>query len=254
MMNNALNNSRFFDYKHNAFFEKLRYRLIVSLTAILFLDYVFAAWINGADHANEHLWQSLSYGGFMILILATNLSRFDLIPNYWRKIKVFTEDLPNAKRIKPSRDAVFNYVRRVPEIAIGGLPNIIRANVVYPKNFIGQRVGIDNVPNNDLLENVLTSTHYGSLKDRKIVMGNDAEEISDGDPDWFLLELDEPLKLDGSDCYHFLIRFKAMKPSLTYDKDLVVLLCTFHKEKNIEKDQISYKELENLGWTIVNKA
>ena len=256
MINNTLNNATSFDYKQNAYFDNLRFYIVTALGAILFLDYILTGWIHGASEANQHFWGIISSGGIMILVIATNLSRFDLIPGYWRNVELLPEGQSAGAGKSQEHGEVGGHLNQVaPKGGVAtALAGIFSANSVYPKNFVGQRVEIDNYVHNEELEDALTETVYGTLMDRKIIKEDEDDDLSLGDPDWFLLQLDEPLKLDNQEHQLFLMQFKSKNPELDYDEDLMALLTVAKVEKDLFREPVCSRDLENLGWIIVNKA
>ncbi len=265
MLNNGINFSSAFNYQNNVFYDNLRFYVIVILSGIFFLDYFFIGWQKGASMANEQLWYNLAGGGLLIFILAIKLSRFDLVPNYWQRITVFTENLP---RLKKREDFSGGYEEHYLNKAdpkksmfggfdpglLGGVPNLISANLVYPKNFIHQRITIDRYANNRRLDGILSKRYLGLFLKRIIVSHSDSPDpSSEGDPDWFLLEMEAPVSISGKPCSQFLLKFKSKNPALSYDEDLMGLLC-LTEDKNPKSEPIFWEDLTNYGWVLVNKA
>ncbi|GAB4299678.1 MAG: hypothetical protein Kow0068_23140 [Marinilabiliales bacterium] len=86
MINNALNNSEFFDYNIRLNTKRLRFYIVTILSSILIFEYVSISWIYGPKAANATILNSSIFGSIIIFFLASRLSLFDLVKKQWRII------------------------------------------------------------------------------------------------------------------------------------------------------------------------
>ncbi len=86
IINNSLNQSPFFDYKHRLRPYKLMSYLVIALTAVLVFEYLTVGLHYGSLVANRSLLNASANGSFMILVLAVGLSRIELVKGAWRGI------------------------------------------------------------------------------------------------------------------------------------------------------------------------
>jgi protease PrsW len=88
MINNALNNSTFFDREKLAQAGSVKYFLIVALTIIFLFEYTVLMIKNGPDTANPGLFSSIARGSFLIALISLKLSNLNLRRGVWMPIRV----------------------------------------------------------------------------------------------------------------------------------------------------------------------
>ncbi|NJM94479.1 MAG: PrsW family intramembrane metalloprotease, partial [Cytophagales bacterium] len=103
LINNAINNSKYFTYQFQIEADRIQSYLVLALTGILVVEYVAMAWQHGQAEAHRGLWQAVLGGSFPILFLATKLSRFDIVKNYWRQLTFSLMSIQNfvMNNVKP---------------------------------------------------------------------------------------------------------------------------------------------------------
>jgi len=221
IMNNALNNSRYFSYDISIEGEKLSFYLVISLTAILVFEYISIGWIYGASAANSGLSESSITGSVLILFLATRLSRFDLIKKHWN-------------RLVPSLNP-FRYS-------------------IQPINYVGLNITIQNYKNNKRTGRFLPKPVTGRIIDRVIIYNESVWDFKRRitETNWFLIKLESPLKYGSYINDHILLKFRRRSPKLKKEKDLLgkVLLI---KDKNVpDSGKVLRERLKLLGGVVVN--
>ncbi len=252
LLNNCLNNSSLFDYQTNRYFDAIRFNTIVFLSGILALDYLVTGWNEGASTANGAIWKMIISGGFMIGVLGINLSRFDLIPGFWRKLE-FWPDYEEFMKLDMSKRTINNVKLVGIEGAMDMWGNLIKGNMVYPKNFVGRQVVIQNYPYNDQLVSKLNNGKVGSFQKRVILEEKTKNGSAKQFPDWFVLKLEEPILIDSQYYTKWFLRFRKANPYLNFDKDLLALLVYSPYPEEYEKSTIQKDNLVNMGWVVVNK-
>lgn len=89
MINNCLNISSAFHYEKQFSINQSTILLLTGLTAVILLEFVLTAIDSGAHFANESLKYSMLGGGYLLVVLSTNLSKIDLAKDHWEKIDLF---------------------------------------------------------------------------------------------------------------------------------------------------------------------
>lgn len=159
VINNCLNNSynRRIIWTYNP--DKLNSYLLYSLSAIFLFEYVLVGGRFSAEIANAELKKDLSSGFFLLIFLTTKLSKFDVIPNYWAPLKFWDwNTLFSLPRVEPKK---FN------------LDDIIGAKL-----------------------ELKAYGEYGVLSKHLPIKGEVVKrELLSWEKDWFLVKLDEPIKV-----------------------------------------------------------
>ncbi|MFL2582507.1 MAG: PrsW family glutamic-type intramembrane protease [Flavobacteriales bacterium] len=172
VINNCLNNSynRSIIWTYNP--EKLNSYLLFGLSAIFLLEYVLVAWRFNADIANAELKKDLSSGFFLLIFLTAKLSKFDVIPNYWAPLKFWDwNTLFSIPRVEPQK---FNL-----------------------QEIIGLKIELRNYGD------------YGVLSGHLPIRGEVVKrELLSWEKDWYLIKLDEPLKVAWKKQHFILLKTK----------------------------------------------
>jgi hypothetical protein len=88
VLNNALNNSKFFTYKKVVSPNKVAGRILLYYSIVYATQYIMITYKDGIGTAFGYFVVSLFTSGFVIIISAVRLSRFKLIKNKWNRIKL----------------------------------------------------------------------------------------------------------------------------------------------------------------------
>ncbi len=99
MKNNAINVSNFYSPKVSLNNDRLRFYLIISLTALLMLAYILVALMDGTNVATSYLLHELLAYGYLVFYLAFGVSRFKIVPDRWNPFRVpFSFIVPRPRK------------------------------------------------------------------------------------------------------------------------------------------------------------
>ncbi len=200
-----INQSPDFDYTILDRKFKLQFQLVYGLLGILLFEYICIGFKFGDEVANDLLVMALLTGSYLILYLATSLGRLDLIKGYWKPVQV------------PLR--ISDYI----------IPKMIN-----PKLFIGQRITIRSGKYNKKLAKL--GPLNGEIIDRKVLIK---------DTNWFVVQLDEPIKMKREDIKSVLIKFYHDDANLNEHASLRVLV-RMPRSNSALKPLILPKKMFNL--------
>lgn len=88
ILNNAINSSPFFSYKHPIEPNKLSYRLLIYYGVVFFSAFVLNSVEKGIEKAAYDLLHSLYFAGIIVAICCIRLSRFTLLKGHWFPLKI----------------------------------------------------------------------------------------------------------------------------------------------------------------------
>ncbi|MFM7024358.1 MAG: PrsW family intramembrane metalloprotease [Flavobacteriales bacterium] len=88
MINNCLNISPLFNKEISFDITKANILLLSGLCSVFLLEFILTALNEGAEYANEALKYSMLAGGYLVVLLSTNLSKIDLVKDAWEKINL----------------------------------------------------------------------------------------------------------------------------------------------------------------------
>lgn len=205
LLNNSLNNSKFFNFEFNNKFNIIQIVIGVNLSLVMIIEYTLNALNYGYVAANSKLLYQMLVYGVVISFFISRLARYDLVKGYWRNV-VF-----NGYESGGYMYHKFN--------VLAYLGNFFLLNRITPRNYVGKTIQLTNplagFAKNDLFKDFSVSKINGKIKDRVIFRKpilNKNKTLYVQDPQWFLLELDseciEP-KLQGI----YALVFKFMKPT-----------------------------------------
>ena len=86
MINNTINNSKYFDYSIDYKHDFVKYRLAILLTSLLVLSFLLNGLTEGRIDALNSYLSSLVWSGLLIIFYVGYASSFDLFKGYWRPI------------------------------------------------------------------------------------------------------------------------------------------------------------------------
>ena len=172
VINNCLNNSynRRIIWTYNP--DKLNSYLLYSLSAIFLFEYVLVGGRFSADIANAELKKDLSSGFFLLIFLTTKLSKFDVIPNYWAPLKFWD----------------WNTLFSLPRVTT-------------------KKFNLDDILGSKI--EIKSYGEYGVLSKHLPVKGEVVRrELLSWEKDWYLIKLDEPIKVAWKQQYFVLLKTK----------------------------------------------
>jgi RsiW-degrading membrane proteinase PrsW (M82 family) len=92
-INNCINNSPNFNNTYLQSNPKIYNLILFGISAIFLSEYVMVSFLFGIEEGNNELQKDFYSGLFLLLFLSKNMSRFDWIPNYWMRFKIWDWDL-----------------------------------------------------------------------------------------------------------------------------------------------------------------
>ncbi len=92
-INNCLNNSLNFNNSNLQSNPKIYNLILFGLVSIFLSEYVMVSYLFGKHEGNIELQKDFYSGLFLLLFLSKNMSRYDWIPNYWMRFKIWDWDL-----------------------------------------------------------------------------------------------------------------------------------------------------------------
>jgi hypothetical protein len=205
LINNAINNSKYFDYGITFKQDEVKFKIAEYLMFILIVNYLFVGLISGKKEANVQYFISLSYGGLLILFYVSSISSFDLVKGYWRPIR-FQFSEPNAEAFPGARGA-------------STLRKIFTSNIIQPLNHVGKKIKLHSPRyNQDLLE--IFTIGEGQIVDRlRMIIKSKKKLIEDNN--WFLVQLVDPLDISNDfEDKKILIKIKDTFASFLHDEHI----------------------------------
>ncbi len=233
LINNTLNNSMYFNYRISLVSEKLMLFVSLSLVVVLVFEYVAKGWLLGQETANDLLYGTIILYGMFILFFTSNLTQFDLIKGYWRKVRFETE---GEKVEIYSPIDIFYYLKRFFDL-----------NTQYPQNFVGMDIEMKAHPNNQQLTPHIQSHVKGKFIDRIILdtIGKDGKVFQDSR--WFLVALFDPINVTGYLNDHVLIRFQNVDVTPDYEKKQWIQVLLIPKSEVLSSRHLDRNSFTNYG-------
>ncbi len=180
IINNAINNSKYFDYSISFKHNEVKFKTAEYLMFILIVNYFFNGLESGKTTANIDYFISLSYGGLLILFYVSSISSFDLVKGYWRPIR-FQFSQPNEEALPGARG-----------ISVGR--SLFTSNIIQPLNHVGKKIKLHCPRYNPKLLEIFT-IGAGQIVDRmRMVIISKKKKVEDNN--WFLVEITEPLNVN----------------------------------------------------------
>ena len=213
IINNAINNSRYFDVEKIKHFTNLEFYLVTLLIGILTVEYVLNGLEKDARTANEVLAGNFIKNGYLTLYLALSIGKVDLFPGYWQKL---------------------------------GFPKNISALIIpkgiNPLNFIGYEVKMRFSKKNNTMPYLTVAT--GKIVRRLIL----SEE-----KDWFMIQLDKPIVYEGGFYYQLMINFKTPEVKLEENTGVRATIRLPLKTLNEQEIEFPKKTTLWVGHCLVQK-
>lgn len=213
IINNAINNSKYFDVRKLVHFNDVEFYLITILVSILTFEYVLNGLEQDAKEANKILSKSFIRNGYMAIYLVLSIGKIDIFPGYWQKL---------------------GFPRSIPEFFI--------PKGINPMNFLGYKVKLKLGKENINLSYVKVVT--GKVTRRLILSG----ELN-----WFMIYLDKPIVYNGNFYYRLMINFKTPEVRLKENFGVRATLRLPLEELNPEQIEFSKKSTLWVGYCLVQK-
>jgi RsiW-degrading membrane proteinase PrsW (M82 family) len=151
IMNNALNNSTYFDKSIQLHSEKLKIYLVIGLGGILVFEYLYTGWRLGPKAANYSLLQSSVQGSLIMLFLVSKLSSFTFLKGYWISLNPL-------RHFQRGRRSIFG---------LGAFVAVFKALMASsaPLNYKGYKVTLQKYKYNRRLKHVMKIPVQGEVVD-----------------------------------------------------------------------------------------
>jgi RsiW-degrading membrane proteinase PrsW (M82 family) len=225
-INNSLNQSPFFDYKHRFRPYKLMYYLVIALTAVLVFEYLTVGMHYGPTIANLSLLKASINGSFMILVLALGLSRIELKKGEWRGLR-WQHVLPYSRteegRIRRSADR---------------------------KDIIDSQVQLSAYAFNPQMKTHLAEPQTASII-RQLSLSLPGEKGKD--TKWYLAHTEMPMSWEQGLSDQFLIKFKS-KDEFNRKGETLALLLAIPDQSLLEAEAPSRDQFNFLGWIRIQRS
>lgn len=236
MVNNTINNSNFFNFNISFREEKLRFFLAIMLTSVVILNYVSNTLHLGKEAANHNFFITCLFAGFFLLFYVASLSNYDLIKGYWRPIYIRTSPV-NINQVPGNR-------------GMGKILSVFKYNFITPLNFINYKITLHPPHYNHELYETMDLTH-GKIIDRVCI-----ERVSETkryiDTDWFLVELENDLRLEGCVGTQVLIKLEDNTSSLIHDEDVRAYIRIIPDLELLKKETPFVDDFPFVGYIFIN--
>jgi RsiW-degrading membrane proteinase PrsW (M82 family) len=200
-INNALNNSSFYNLDKIKKLQNLNFLVPIFMFGIALLDFILVGFSIGEREAYENLSKGMLSNIYYIFLTSIILSKFDIINGYWEKI-----------RLPKSLTQVFFPTK---ESSI---------------TFLGKEIEL--VCNRHNLELGRFTPVAGKIISRKIVRDN---------KEWFLVKLNWTLSIDTHVNHHLLIRFRDGSVDLDLDSYVAAEVALIKLEEDFNNLEYSLK-------------
>lgn len=201
MINNAINNSKYFDYSIDYKHDLVKYRLAILLTSLLVVSFLLNGLTQGRINASYSYLNSMVWSGLLIMFYVGYASSFDLFKGYWRPVK-FRFSSPSTEAMPGMR-------------GYSSLTSIFTENMIVPLNHVGKRIKLHSPPHNQHLCEIFHIVE-GRIDTRIELVSEKGK-----DPEWFVVKLDTPLNVNSSfKSSEILIKIRNKHSSLVHDEHI----------------------------------
>lgn len=179
LLNNSLNNSKYFSYKYENRHYYIQLVIGVNLIIVMLVEYILNALNNGAIAANTRLLTQIAIYGLVIAFFISRLAKYDLVKGYWRKITFNGYD---------SESYYFNKFN-----ILSYLGNFFFFNKINPRNYVGMHIKLVDPKSQYLTTSIyrhINENLNAQIIDRMVirkfmVKGDDSKYLDD--PQWFMI-------------------------------------------------------------------
>ena len=201
MMNNAINNSQYFDYSVEYKYNIVRVNLAKYISLLIVYQFILAGFFVGKAEAVDNFLFSVSWGSLVLVFFVGLINSFDLYRGHWRPIR-FNFRAPSVNAMPGMR-------------GLSTLSPIFTENVIIPLNYVGKNIKL-HCPafNHDLSE--IFHISEGRITDRITLIRENSS-----DPEWFIVELQAPLMVNEHyESSIILIKLESKHSSLVHDEHI----------------------------------
>ncbi len=233
LINNTMNNSKYFSYSTLQRFEDVKFRLALFLVGLMLINFLFNGFLSGRELATESFVWTLAINGLLIIFYVSKMSSIDLVKDYWRPVR-FRVGQPNDSAFPGSG-------------GLSSVAEIFKANTIIPANHVGKKIKLHCPRSNRHLQEFFI-TGSGKIVDRIKLKRDKKNE----DVDWFLVKLDEPLGiLKIYEDQFIMIKILNKYESLIHDLHIKCLLKVIPKGLTHKKDD-NYDSYLSYGFIMIN--
>jgi len=223
-INNALNNSSFFDYHIKLNTKKTRQFLAVGLSIIFALEHFYSSWYYNRNSLYNQSDIFLLPSIFVLIFLADNFSHFDLVKGKW---KIFDLTL-NSKKLYTSEGNYINY--RISFLAHSNGKTIKKLFSENKRGLIIDRISII----------------YSSLWTKK-------DTIIEND--WYVVQLEEPIEFENKTITKIVINFESKAVTLFLnDEKAYLMLINNEDELKLDNYRTNFRLLGRVDILKVIRA
>lgn len=250
IVNNAINNSKFFDSNISFQAERLRFFLAIMLTGILVLNYLANAIQFANQIANDNYIRSCFFGELLIVFYVTNLSNYDLVKGYWRPIQIRMSPPDNYKL--PNSDNVGGLLT-----LYIGLMSIYTYNFIKPANIVNYKITLHPPHYNKVLYGIMENAR-GKIMDRVCLYSKEENTNKEYiDTDWFLVEFENPLSIQEYIDFahigtHVLLKLESKTDSLIHDEDIRGFMKLIPDMSLVTGEKPQYDHFASAGYILIN--
>lgn len=189
LKNNAMNLSPYFRTDIELRNDWLKSYLALGLLSIAMLSFFALSLQFGFEAASKYMWNQLFAYGYIILYLIFGLSNYDLIRSYLAPLQI------------PYRFLIPNFKNRA--------------------SLIGKRLSLSGLASMSLKDEELkdlVGKVSGTIREKMMFRG---------DPTWYLMELDSPIKIEGFNKTQIAISSREESPSLENEHGTLARIMLF---------------------------
>ncbi|UII19342.1 PrsW family intramembrane metalloprotease [Fulvivirga ligni] len=222
LINNAINNSKYFDYKVQFKYNDIKFRIPIFITLLLLFNFVVNAILFGKLNALEGVLGSLTLASVIIIFYSTTVSSYDLHKGYWRPI--FTSSFFTEYPLQ-----------------------IFRDNIIIPHNHIDKKIVLHCPPYNHNLAEIFTHG-TGTIIERHTLINQKKKN----DPYWFKVKLDQQLNVVSDfESEYIFIKILDSQASFIHDEHIRCALKLIPSHLNPEQEMFTTSYL-SYGNIIIN--
>ena len=232
IINNCLNNSANFSYKYAVRSERSRVYIAMALTVIFAFEYLISGFNTGLYEANVEFLANIPFSGFLIIFFSSNLSTFDLVKGYWRKIYFMGREKRGYGAARNSNLLVSWYF----------------VNSINAQNYVGLKVRLFNDPYNRALAEIFQGSSFtGTIVGRIILY---EEEIAD--PHWFVVHMESPIPFETERGDYIILKLREGTDSLPDEEAVPVFLKSIPDAALLKKSKPLTSDFPFYGWAFAS--
>jgi RsiW-degrading membrane proteinase PrsW (M82 family) len=226
IINNCLNNSGNFSYRYAARSERSRVYVAMALTVVFAYEYVISGFNTGLYEANIEFIANIPFSGFLIIFFSSNLSSFDLVRGYWRRVYFM-----GGKKGVTARNSNL-------------LVSWYFVNSICAQNYVGLKVRLFNDPYNKSLGEVFQGSSFnGTIVNRVILYDENGT-----DPHWFIVRMDRPVPFENERRDYVLIKLRDGSDSLSDEDAVQIFFKSIPDASMLRKQQPAKSDFPFYGW------